>query len=182
MTHIAHLEYDIMSFQIVTLNLSHCELHPRPQPTQPIPPNFKLIPNSISDLLFQLFSKGLEVFVLASICPLCWDSQPPGESSTAKMGLLGVTLTQHNEHLPACSMMLTMFGERTTIPSLGGTYWHWTRLLARGGLHTQHNEQLLVSMMFTIFRGWATYCVMRCENTTFHVSRNVRYYVRNVIL
>jgi hypothetical protein len=39
------------------------------------------------------------------------------------MGLLGVTLTQHNEHLP-------------------------------------------VSMMFTIFGGWAMYCVMKSENRT----------------
>jgi hypothetical protein len=33
MTHIAHLEYNIMSFQIVTLNFSHCELHSPPNPT-----------------------------------------------------------------------------------------------------------------------------------------------------
>jgi hypothetical protein len=32
MTHIAHLEYNIMSFQIVTLNFSHCELHPTHPP------------------------------------------------------------------------------------------------------------------------------------------------------
>jgi len=117
MTHIAHLEYNIMSFEIVTLNLSHCELHPPPNPTQPNPsPQISSsFPILHQTCLFQLFSNGLEVFVLASICPLCWDSQPPGESSTAKMGLLGVTLTQHNEHLPARSMMLTMFGERMTI-------------------------------------------------------------------
>jgi hypothetical protein len=88
MTHIAHLEYNIMSFQIVTLNFSHCELHPTPPPQpNPSPQISSSFPILHQICYFSSSLTGWKSFVLASICPLCWDSQPPGGAQHSQNGL-----------------------------------------------------------------------------------------------